>query len=124
MLARPVLICVLLGSGVLVSTTGPQTAEDPVVVFTQREIARTRTRTYRPSAGFVPDSKTAVAIAIAVLTPIYGEAEIASEKPWHTGLDSGVWTVVGTFNGKGLGGEAVVQIDKKTGEIKFVEHTM
>lgn len=124
MFTRLLLICALIGSAALASATGPQTTEDPVVVFTRREIARAHTRTYRPPAGFVPDSKTAVAIATAVLTPIYGKAKIDSEKPWHTGLNNDVWTVVGTFNGKGLGGEAVIQIDKRTGEIKFVEHTM
>jgi len=39
-------------------------------------------------------------------------------------LKAGVWTVVGTFNGKGEGGEAMVQVDKKTGAIIFVGHTM
>jgi hypothetical protein len=77
-----------------------------------------------PAAGYVPDSDTAIAIATAVLTPIYGKTTIDAEKPWKAGLKDGVWTVVGTFNGKGEGGEAIVQIDKRTGAIKFVTHTM
>jgi NTF2 fold immunity protein len=70
-------------------------------------------------------SETAVAIATAILAPIYGRSTIDAEKPWHTGLKGGVWTVVGTFNGKaGGGGEGMVQLDKKTGAIVFVGHTM
>lgn len=119
---RFVLISALLASVGLASATVPQSSEDPVVVFTRREIVHART--YRPAAGYVPDSKTAVTIAIAVLTPIYGKGDIESEEPWHTGLDNGVWTVVGTFNGKGVGGSAVIQLDQKTGEVLLVTHTM
>ncbi len=122
MVTRLIFVSALLVSVALGARTRPQSKEDPVVVFTRREIAHAKT--YRPPAGYVPDSKTAVAIAVAVLTPIYGKAKIESEKPWHTGLKDGVWTVVGTFNGKGMGGSAVIQIDKKTGEVLFVTHTM
>jgi len=122
MLNRFVLISALLASAGFASATAPQSGEDPVVVFTRREI--TDAKTYRPTAGYVPDSKTAVAIAVAVLTPIYGKGDIEAEKPWHTGLNNGVWTVVGTFNGKGVGGSAVIQLDQKTGEVLLVTHTM
>jgi NTF2 fold immunity protein len=122
MLIRLALACVLLASVALASAAVPQSTEDPVVVFTRREIATART--YRPPSGYVPDSKAAIAIAVAVLTPIYGKGDIESEKPWHTGLNNGVWTVVGTFNGKGVGGSAVIQLDQKTGEVLLVTHTM
>lgn len=117
MITRLVLVIALSAS---VALARPQ--EDPVVVFTRREIAHAKT--YRPTAGYVPDSKTAIAIATAVLTPIYGKAEIEPETPWHTGLRNGVWMVVGTFNGQGNGGSAIIQIDKRTGEVLFVTHTM
>lgn len=122
LITRLIFISALVACVALGASTKPQVKEDPVVVFTRREIVHAKT--YRPSAGYVPDSKAAVAIATAVLTPIYGKTEIESEKPWHTGLKDGVWTVVGTFNGKGMGGSAVIQIDKKTGEVLFVTHTM
>lgn len=79
---------------------------------------------YVPAAGYVPDCATAIQVARAVLAPIYGKAKIDAESPWHTGLKNGIWTVVGTFKGKGEGGEAIVQIDEKTAAIKFVGHTM
>jgi hypothetical protein len=116
MLTRLMLICALFAS-----IAFAQSPQDPVVVFTQRTIANTKS--YRPADGYVPDSKTAVAIATAVLTPIYGKSDIDSESPWHTGLKNSIWTVVGTFNGRGNGGEAIVQIDQETGAIRFVGHT-
>jgi len=98
-----------------------QTAEDPLVTFTRREIATTTS--YKPVAGYVPDSRTAIAVAIAVLTPVYGEAEMNASTPWRTGLKDGVWTVVGTFHGQGVGGTPVIQIDQSTGDIRFLGHT-
>lgn len=44
---------------------------------------------YVPRAGFVPDSKTATAVAIAILTPIYGEAEVLEERPFVATLKVG-----------------------------------
>ena len=100
----------------------PQSSQDTSVEYARRTISGLKS--YLPAAGYVPDSETAIAIATAVLTPIYGKPTIDAEKPWKAGLKDGVWTVVGTFNGKGEGGEAIVQIDKRTGAIKFVTHTM
>lgn len=117
MLLRIALVCMLFSSIAMA-----QSRDDPAVTYARRII--TGERTYMPAAGYVPDSKTAVQIATAVLAPIYGEAIAEAEKPWHTGLKNGVWTVVGTFKEKGKGGEAIVQIDKRTGAIKFVGHTM
>jgi hypothetical protein len=76
------------------------------------------------SGGYVPDQATAIRIAIAVLIPIYGERIEDGEKPWRAGLKGDVWTVVGTFQGKGEGGEAIVQLSKTSGAFLFVTHTM
>ena len=117
MFARLALACMLVASISLAQSSG-----DEAVQYARQIIARGKT--YMPAPGYVPDSTTAVAIATVVLIPIYGKAKIDSEKPWHTELKDGVWTVVGTFNGKGEGGEAIIQIDKMTGAIMFVTHTM
>jgi hypothetical protein len=117
MLVRLALACILFSCVAL-----PQSTEDPAVTYARRIIAAAKP--YRPAAGYVPDSNTAVAIATAVLIPIYGKAKIDAERPWHTGLKNGVWTVVGTFHGNGLGGEGIVQIDKKTAAIVYLGHTM
>jgi hypothetical protein len=52
---------------------------------------------YVPPNGFVPDSTTAVRIAIAVWAPIYGTSTciVTPERPLSATLDDGVWTVTG-----------------------------
>ena len=55
---------------------------------------------YVPASGFVPDSATAVGIAVAVWAPIYGQ--IAPEQPVAATLDDGVWTVTGCVHRPGL----------------------
>ena len=88
-------------------------------------------QSYTPKSGYVPDSKTAVKIAEAVLIPVYGERQIASEKPFTAELRDNVWTIGGTLrcpDGKGgtttkcLGGTAVVKISKLDGRILFMTH--
>ena|SRR5690242_4180876 len=118
MIARLVFAFLLFGSLVIA-----QSVEDPAVEFALRNNI-VGTESYVPTTGYIPDSRTAVAVAIAVLTPIYGKSDIDSERPWHTGLKDGIWTVVGTFNAKGatMGGSAIIQLDKKTGAVLFVTH--
>jgi hypothetical protein len=86
---------------------------------------------YKPESGYVPDSKTAVKIAEAVLIPVYGEKQIESERPFTATLKHGVWTVEGTLrcpDGKGGtttscdGGVAEVRILKRDGRILFMLH--
>src|SRR5207237_10213886 len=51
---------------------------------------------YVPPHSFVPDSATAVRIAIAAWIPIYGENMITPEEPFAASLQDSVWTVRGT----------------------------
>jgi hypothetical protein len=50
---------------------------------------------YVPPNGFVPDSATAVRIAVAVWAPIYGtnDCQTPPQQPVVATLDDGVWTV-------------------------------
>ena len=80
-----------------------------------------------PPKGFVPDSATAVRIAVAVWIPIYGERQIMSEQPFVAKLKGGVWTVEGSLPPAPPGtamlrGSAVVKIAKRDGRIIFVTH--
>jgi hypothetical protein len=88
-------------------------------------------QSYQPKAGYVPDSPTAVRVAEAVLIPVYGEKQIASERPFTATLKDDVWTVGGTLrcpDGKGgmttvcAGGVAVVRIAKSDGRILSMIH--
>jgi len=88
-------------------------------------------QSYAPKDGFVPDPKTAVKIAEAVLIPVYGEKQIESERPFKAVLENGVWTVDGTLrcpDVKGgvttmcFGGTAEVKLSKTDGRILKMIH--
>ena len=80
---------------------------------------------YVPPNGFVPDSSTAVRIAVAVWIPIYGASQIRSEQPYRATLKDGVWTVTSTLPRQyNLGGVAMARISKRDGRILFVHHGM
>ena len=74
-------------------------------------------RGYFPKEGFVPNSRTAIAIAIAVLVPIYGEEEIREKFPFVATLNSEKWIVKGSLPKNAVGGVPEVHISKLTGEI-------
>ncbi len=77
---------------------------------------------YHPKEGFVPDQKTAIAIAEAVLRPIYGEETLAHERPFTAKLAGELWTVEGSIPPGMLGGVATAIIAKKDGRIMAVWH--
>jgi hypothetical protein len=77
---------------------------------------------YKPEAGYVPDAKTAIKIAVAVWSPIYGEKHIANEKPYNAVLTNGVWVVQGSLPKDLVGGVAVAEISKDDGKILRVSH--
>jgi len=83
--------------------------------------------------NYVPNSETAVAIAEAVLIPVYGKKDIESERPYKATLKADVWTVAGTLHcadGKFqsethpscVGGTAVVEISKLDAHIISMTH--
>jgi NTF2 fold immunity protein len=76
----------------------------------------------QPPVGLVPDSGTAIAIAVAVWTPIYGARQIASEKPYLATLADGQWTVSGSLPPGSAGGTAVAVISKADGRVSRVSH--
>jgi hypothetical protein len=75
-----------------------------------------------PQNGYVPDEQTAIAIAVAAWIPIYGRAQIESEKPYKATLKDGVWTVTGTLPPGYDGGTAVAEIAQADGRILRVIH--
>ncbi len=82
-----------------------------------------RKHSVMPAAGLVPTAATAIQIAVAVWTPIYGKQHIQNERPFRATLQNGVWTVTGSlpkqFN---VGGVAVAEIAKRDGRILRVSH--
>jgi hypothetical protein len=86
---------------------------------------------YVPARGCVSNEVVAVKIAEAVLIPVYGENQIASERPFYAALKDDIWTVDGTLtcpDGKGgkthvcVGGTAQVRLSKIDGRILSMIH--
>ena len=77
---------------------------------------------FKPKDGFVPDEKTAIAIAVAVWSPVYGEKEIQAEKPYRAILKNGIWHIEGTLPEATPGGVAVAEISKEDGRVIGVGH--
>jgi NTF2 fold immunity protein len=83
---------------------------------------------YRPKAGFVPDEKTAIKIAEAVLVPVFGDAQVNFERPFKARLLENEWAVEGSLprpdgTNNIVGGVAEVRIDKESGCIKSLRHS-
>ena len=85
--------------------------------------ARSDEHKYIPPDGFLPDAHTAIAVAEAILTPIYGEAQVKTQRPFVATLENGFWTVTGRLRPGQTGGVALVVIDKATSQIIRVTHS-
>jgi hypothetical protein len=77
---------------------------------------------YMPREGFVPDAVTAARIAEAVLIPIYGARQIASQQPLSATLRGDAWHVTSQLPAGSVGGVASVEIAKSDARILRVSH--
>lgn len=77
---------------------------------------------HSPSEGFVPNKETAIAIAVAVWKPIYGDEPIKRQAPYRATLVDGIWVVRGNMKGLAPGGTAKALIRQDTGEILQTIH--
>lgn len=77
---------------------------------------------FQPTNGYVPDQKTAMRIAEAVLVPIYGEEHVKAEEPFRVSINGDIWTVKGALHHE-PGGNAEVKLSKKNGAILYLSHT-
>ena len=85
---RLAVVFILLGTGISSLTH----AQEP------------REHSYVPVAGFVPDDKTAIRIAVAILRPIYGDKVVLAQKPFVATLTDDTWTITGTLPRDAKGG--------------------
>jgi hypothetical protein len=111
---RPAL---LLIAALILAQTGPVAAADKL------HLGPALDEKARPLKA-IPDEKTAILVAEAVLGPIYSDAQVRRERPFHASLDHGVWNVDGTLNcgPNCLGGTAHVSIAQKDGRILNIFH--
>jgi len=84
--------------------------------------ARADRPSYRPPQGMVPDSATAIRIAEAVLTPIYGARNIDRQRPLVARVQGDVWSVVGSLPTGAVGGVAEIEISRVDGRILRLIH--
>lgn len=78
---------------------------------------------FEPKQGFVPDEETAIAIAEAVLVPIYGKEQVDGQKPFSVRLTDGVWLIQGTLPAEQLGGVFSIEISKQTAAVLRLTHS-
>jgi NTF2 fold immunity protein len=82
-------------------------------------------QTPKKQRDYVPDEKTAVRIAEAVLVAQYGEERVNAQLPLHAdGSNGDYWIVQGHGPGPATskGGGPAVWINKHTGCLKVMEH--
>lgn len=111
--------------GLLLSTSIAQSVvSDEDMIEYDRRLATHYKATF-PAAGIIPDADTAKTIAMAVAIPIFGKKIVQSELPLRAGLKGNVWTVIGDPHLKGgeVGGELIIQLDKRTGAVLTFLHT-
>jgi hypothetical protein len=77
---------------------------------------------YRPPDGFIPNANTAIRVAEAVLSPIFGEEKIQKERPFSAKLEGDIWTVSGHLDKDYFGGVAEIRIAKSDGRVLAVSH--
>ena len=67
------------------------------------------------------DERSAIQIAEAALIDVYG-AIVLRQRPWVIQKEDGLFRIHGTFYGPGVGGVAMVTIDRATGEVLQMSH--
>src|ERR1700678_4357065 len=117
---RSALLSVLVLGSCAVAQT-PNDREE--FTYVRRQIVTSHS--FAPKSGMVPDASTAKAIAYAVSVPVYGKKEMDGERPFRADLKDGVWTVIGTLHCSScVGGTVIVQIERATGRIVYLSHSM
>lgn len=71
----------------------------------------------------VNDSETAIQIAVAILSGVYGKDKIEKEKPYTAIEHEGFWYVNGSLPKDWVGGVAHIKIRKKDGAVMGYLHT-
>ena len=74
------------------------------------------------NGGVVADEETAIRIAEAILSPIYGEKAIRGQRPYQVTLKDGKWTVNGTVPPGFVRGSfhiVILQSDGRVLEIRY-----
>jgi len=86
-------------------------------------LAQNVPKIFECNGGVVADKETAIRIAEAILSPVYGEEAIREQRPYQVTLKDGKWTVDGTAAPPGhVGGRfhiIILQSDGRVLEIGY-----
>ena len=86
-------------------------------------LAQNVPKIFECNGGVVADKETAIRIAEAILSPVYGEEAIREQRPYQVTLKDGKWTVDGTVAPPGhVGGRfriIILQSDGRVLEIGY-----
>ena len=84
---------------------------------------QTRSEIFNKPGGLVPDQRTAIAIAEAVLFPIYGEKNIRPQRPYVVKHARGKWIIEGAPLPPGFaGGVFHIEIGQRDARILELWH--
>ena len=86
-------------------------------------LGETDAEIFNKPGGLVPDQRTAVAIAEAILFPIYGEKNIRQERPYVVKHAAGKWIIEGAPIPRGMtGGVFHIEIRQRDARILQLWH--
>jgi len=66
------------------------------VCLSSASLAQNVPKVFECNGGVVADKETAIRIAEAILSPVYGEKAIREQRPYQVTVKDGKWTVDGT----------------------------
>ena len=84
--------------------------------------AQNAPKVFECNGGVVADKETAIRIAEAILSPVYGEKAIRGQRPYQVTLKDGKWTVDGTASSASFGESfhiVILQSDGRVLEIGY-----
>lgn len=92
--------------------------------YSQGEIRATTTDSTSPLNGpVIGDKKTAIAVAEAILFPIYGKRGIRSQRPYHVKLEDGYWKISGHLTHGMQGGVFIIILRAKDAQVVKLSHS-
>lgn len=77
----------------------------------------------QPRRGIISTAKTASAVALAYLVPIYGRENINRQLPLRATLRDEMWTVEGVLPPGSIGGNALIILCQRNGAVVRMIHS-
>jgi hypothetical protein len=115
-------VIVALGVTFAACMKNPQYLGREVAASRLDEVLNDSTHTLVNGDTLVKDKKTAILLATAVASSVYGEEKILSEAPYEAYLIKGYWVVSGTIPVGYMGGGFEVIINARDGRVVNVTH--